>query len=153
MSNYKKILIVVISLLFGIVISLEWEILKNGIDYFISDFNISLLFVCKVLLFSVVFFLIIKLLSLVKLKVNKREIINDKKLRIITFMLVFISSSIFLLTYYPGSDMNDTIYILSDPIYNSCVYPYVYSICLSFIFKFLLRFFSDNLFIYLKKHL
>lgn len=126
-NSVKYMMCIFICLLFSF--SIFYNLILNNKTYLYS------IILSLIVLFASLLFLYLITKILPKMKINRLGF-NSKKLFIITFILIFINSLIFLLTYYPGSNMNDTIYIIFAPINYSYQYPLIYSLILSFTYKF-----------------
>ena len=107
---------------------------------FFTEFHfISLSFIVPVLLVSIILFILLKLFLKLLGKTyiyQSNKLFNNKIVFIISLITIFCSGLLFLLTYYPGTGMVDSLQIISDPIGFSSHYPIIYSLVFSFIFKF-----------------
>lgn len=133
------------ALYLGSIISHE----RNIVEKFCEDFHFSVVFFIITLLLAIpIYFLILGIIKYVS-KINIKEsknIWNTKKIRIISFVTIFLGSLIFLLVYYPGSNMNDTLYIIFEPIDHGGQYPLVYGLIISKLYYFFERvFLSSNI--------
>lgn len=137
MSKFFKkeyILNFLICFLFSISLLLKKEISYNG-DFpneFINDFHFSVLFFIKALLISIpimiLLYEIFKLLDKIKFKKTNKNISN-KMVFIVSFVGILLSGLLFLISFYPGNIMVDTLYILKNTIGMSAQHPLFY-ICL-----------------------
>lgn len=151
MKNKKiisKIITIVISLILGMII-----ILKENINYnkgypieFINNFHFYLEIFLKSIIIGLICYILIillfKLLDKIKLKNYKKEYSN-KIICIISFLGIFITNLIFLITYYPGSNMNDTLFIISGPISSSGQHPIIYNLWLSCTYNIFYKLFNN----------
>lgn len=107
---------------------------------FFDDFHFyNISFIIPVLIVSIILFVFLKIFLILLGKTyiyQSNKLINNKIIFIISLLTIFSSGLLFLLTYYPGTGMVDTLQIISDPIGFSSHYPIVYSLVSSFIFKF-----------------
>lgn len=110
-----------ISLLFGFIFTLRLQIdySEHIPDYFINYFHFDLLFFIKVITISFICYFIFQLLLKLLSKIKTKEMIvpySSKVICSISFFGILITNLIFLLTYYPGPNMNDTLAIIKNPI-------------------------------------
>lgn len=131
----KKILYLLFSILLSIEILLSYAIgnIDNYPTNFINKFHFNSSFLLKTLILTIPIYFILNIILVLinKIKINKTKIINNKSLLIIVFASLTISNLIFLITYYPGSNMNDTLYIINNPIAYSTQHPIFYNLLLS----------------------
>lgn len=125
------------SFIFGCIL-----ILMNHINFdanifpkqFINSFNFNFYFFIKAFLISVpiyiFIYLIFNILEHIKIK-NNQNYNNINLIYIITFLGIFISGLIFLITYYPGSGMTDTFDILTTPIGVAHKHPLFYNLAIT----------------------
>ena len=136
--NY--ILYFIVSYLIGCSIILKFQIGNRELYpiSFIKFFHFNFLFFIKSFVVSIVIlfviYLLFKLLGLVKIRNNKNNFSN-RFVIIASFIGIFISGLLFLLTYYPGSNMNDTLYIIKSPFSSATQHPLVYNLFLSGVFR------------------
>lgn len=129
----KKIFIYLVSLIFSSTIVLTLYI-DNNVDVFISSFQFNYMFIIPTIIFSIIIYIIIK--YLLKL-LSKPEIKPSSKIwkeQIVfnyAFISIFLTSLLFLLTFYPGTCMVDTLQLLIDPTGYSFQYPLIYSLFFS----------------------
>lgn len=142
-SNKIKLLLFVISYLFSCTLILSENIFLNGsfIESFATEFQFDFSFWGLAFLVSIP--VLITLILILNFVVNFRfkeskNIWNSKKVFFITLIGVFLTSFFFLLVYFPGSNMNDTLYILHNPVFYSFQYPLVYNLVISGIYHFFL---------------
>lgn len=133
LSSKMKGFLYFVSYLFSCCLILKDNMVVNGefLESFATDFNFSFSFWGMAFLVSipVLIALILILNFIVNLKFDKsRDVWGEKTVFFVTLIGVFLTSLLFLLVYYPGSNMNDTLYILHNPVYYSFQYPLVYSV-------------------------
>lgn len=126
----------IISLVFSFSINLKLQInySKQFPDYFINQFHFDLFFIMKVVAISFLCYFVLQLLMTLLSKIKSKEMIvpySKKVLCIISFSGILITNLLFLLTYYPGSNMNDTLSIIQGPISSSSQHPIIYNLLLS----------------------
>ncbi len=147
----KNIIICIVSFMLSIsiLLTLNMGILSNHsqlpsyLQYFIFDFKFNIVFIIILIVFFIVIFILLKILIKFFCKINipdSKKIWSSKKIFIISLISVFISGLMFLLTYYPGVCMVDSLQLLLDPKGYSFQYPLMYSLFFSKLF---------NLFIYI----
>lgn len=137
----NNIITYIISLLFtiSIVLTMYMGNINSLNVYFFYEFHFNYLFIIPVILLSLIVYFLLKLfvILLEKVNVNQSEkLISKNKIFIISFITIFISGLLFLLTYYPGTGMIDSLQILSDPIGFSSHYPLIYSLFFSKLYNF-----------------
>ncbi len=136
----NKILILIISFFFSISLFFSIQVNRYYVEGSISvlkhlKFNYVILLL--ILLFSILVYIVLK--KVLK-KISNFEIvlsdglISERKIFFVSFISIFISGLIFLLTFYPGVAIVDSYQFLLDPIGYSFQYPLVYSIIQSKIF-------------------
>ena len=133
----------IVYILFSMLLSIEIILSKNigNIDnypnYFINNFHFSTSFFVKVIILSIPIYILLKILLQIinKIKINKTKINNNKSFLILIFICLTLSNLLFLITYYPGSNMNDTLYIINNPIAYSTQHPIFYNLLLSIPFR------------------
>ena len=107
---------------------------------FFTTFHFKTLsFIIPVIILSIVIYLLLKLLLKITAKIyinQSKKIISNKLIFIISLISIFSTSLLFLITYYPGTGMIDSLQIISDPIGFSSHYPIIYSLVFSKLFKF-----------------
>ena len=140
LSKKMKLFLFLISYIFACTLVLSDKIMINGefIESFATEFSFDLGFWGLSFLVSIPILISLTLVinCIVNLKFKKSKIVwNDKKIFWISLIGIFLSSLLFLLTYYPGSNMNDTLYILHNPVYYSFQYPLIYNLIVSGIYK------------------
>ena len=146
--KWQNFVFYMFSFLFSMMIILSQNMTKNRVflENFVVDFKFDFTFFTKVFFLSIFIYCILKIvLFLMRFICFKRskKVWSLKKVTIVTFFCVFLSSLFFLLIYYPGSNMNDTLYILNDPVKYSFQYPLIYSLIIYFIYKTTWRFTSS----------
>lgn len=144
----KYIFLFIVGFLFSLCLLLTFEINYNGNfpNNFINEFYFDFLFFIKTFILSIfttiIFYLLFKLID--KIKVNKtNKFLSSKKTFIISFICLLISGLLFLITYYPGNIMIDTLYIFKDPVGTSSQHPIVYIWLVTIPFKIFLKLFSN----------
>ena len=154
-KKIKYVLIFLSSFAFSLSILLKNEINYDGnIPYnFIYNFKFNLGFFIKTFFLAIFIFLVtlllLKLISKVKIK-NKELSLSNTKLFIITFILIFITGLIYIITFYPGNVMVDTLYIFKYTIGMSSQHPIFYILLVSIPFKIFSKIFGDlNLAVFL----
>ena len=151
--NKRNILTFIISILFIIMVFFTFYIGKPA-SYnkeFINSFNFEYIYIFPIIFLSIVFYIILKTILKLVSKINiyeSKKIINSKIIFIISFITIFLSGLLFLLTYYPGTGMVDTAQILSNPILFSNQYPLIYSLISSFIFNTMFKITNSSNFSY-----
>ena len=104
---------------------------SNYNDSFITEFHFNKWFFVPILIISIPCFFILRyalnLFSKFSIKSSKKSW-NSNKIFLISLFSIFISGIIFLLTYYPGTGLIDSIHIISNPISFSNQYPLIYSL-------------------------
>ena len=132
--KFKYIILFVASILFSMCFFLTLEINYDGSmpTKFINDFHFDFIFFIKVFLFSILVFIIcyflFKLLDKIKIK-DQNKSFSSKKVFIINFIGLMLMGLLFLITFYPGNIMVDTLYIFKNTIGMSSQHPIFY-ICL-----------------------
>ena len=148
MQQFKKqnnIFTIILSILLGISFSLK-KLIKS--DLFISNFKITTLILWSII-FTIISFLIINaiLYSLEKIKL-KTNMFKEKKLLIISFLVIFLSGLLFLVVHYPGVGFYDTFLILDHPVAAAPQHPIFYNLLIGIPFRILRLIFKDINFIY-----
>lgn len=139
--NKKNIITYIVSLFLSISLIFSFQILKYYERGSLRvgeniHFNLFLALITLITSFCLYFLLKLFLMKFSKLNISKSIIVwNDKKVFIISFVLIFFSGLIFLLYCYPGAAMVDSYQLLIDPIGYSFQYPLVYSIVSSKLFN------------------
>ncbi|MBQ9715636.1 MAG: hypothetical protein IJV77_04430 [Clostridia bacterium] len=138
--KWKNFVFYIFSFLFSGMIILSQNMTKRKVflESFVNNFKFNYSFFIKVFFLSIFVYCILKsILFFMRFLFLKRSkhVWAVKKVTIVTFICIFFSSLLFLLIYYPGSNMNDTLYILNDPVKYSFQYPLVYSLIIYFIYK------------------
>ncbi len=115
---------------------------------FISNFHFSFSFFFLTALLSVpvfvLFYYIFTYISKIHLKKSTFSG-NMKKVKYIIFFSIFLTGLLMLITYYPGNNLNDTMYILSSPIGKGNQFPRIYSLLLALFYRiFMAIFHSPN---------
>ncbi len=100
---------------------------------FINNFRFNISFFIKTILISIPIFIIFNLIFylLDKIKIKEEEKVHSLKIFIISFICIFISGLLFLITYYPGSAMTDTFDILTTPIGVANKNPLLYNLIIA----------------------
>lgn len=133
--NKNHIIYLIISFFISLSINLKTFInyKKKSSDYFINKFKFDIVFFFKIFVLTIiiVLFLIIICKLINKIKIKKHNEYNNKRLAIIFFGVLFFNNLLFLLTYYPGSNMNDTLLIIKSPMGMSSQHPLIYNLLLS----------------------
>lgn len=150
MSKFFKkeyILNFLISFLFSMSLLLKKEINYNGSfpNEFINNFHFHFVFFIKALLITIlvmfILYILFKLIDKIKLnKTNKN--ITYKTIFLISFIGIFLSGLIFLLSFYPGNIMIDTLYIFKYGRGMSAQHPlfYIFIVNIPFkLFKFIFK--------------
>ncbi len=143
----RSIFTYIISLLLSNSIVLTFYIQEKGSfkESFFYKFHFNILFFLLVIFLSFILYFVLNkfILNIYKISIKKSENLFDKnKIFCISFITIFISGLLFLLTYYPGTCMVDTLQILYDPIIYSSQYPLYYSLIQSSLFHFFLSIFG-----------
>ena len=148
-KNIKETIIyLLISLFFSLSINLKLLIdYENTFpEYFIIRSNFDLFFFIKVIAGSFICYFILLLLIKLLSKIKTKEMIvpfSSKVICSISFIGILISNIIFLLTYYPGSNMYDTFSIIQGPISSSNQHPIIYNLLLSGTFNIFNKIFNN----------
>ena len=111
---------------------------QDYIEYFIFDFEFNTLFFVLVLVFSIIIYIILRFILKIIYKLyikDSKKLWSKKIIFIISLISIFISGLIFLLTYYPGTCMVDSLQLLLDPKGYSFQYPLLYSLFFSKLFN------------------
>lgn len=137
----NNVIVYIISLFFSISVVLTLYIGNlNSINAtFFKEFHFNFLFIIPVILVSLIVFLILKVLLFIfeKIGINQsNKLLNSKLIFVISLISIFLSGLLFLITYYPGTGMVDSLQIISNPVGFSSHYPLIYSLISSNIFKF-----------------
>lgn len=130
----RRILLGVSSFFLSLTILLTRYIDKEGVEQFFHQFKFDGWFILKTLSMSIIVYLVASLVLKKTAKFNikqSKKVWNNKKVLLISFISIFVTSLIFLLTYYPGSCMVDTLHLLFDPVGYSFQYPLLYSLFFS----------------------
>lgn len=140
LSSKMKVFLYFISFLFSCCLILKDNMVANGefLESFAIEFNFSFSFWIMAFFVSIpiLIALTLTLNFIVHLKFEKsKNVWSEKIVFFVTLIGVFSTSLLFLLVYYPGSNMNDTLYILHNPIYYSFQYPLVYNVIVSGIYN------------------
>ncbi len=136
------------SFLFSMVMLLQTQIkfTETAGKQFIQAFHFDIVFFMQAILLAIpCFFAIHGLLCLLK-KItfkNDQTLYSKKIFCSITFISIFLSSILFLLTFYPGSNMNDTLNIIYNPIGVSYQHPLVYNLGLSCTYRLFFKLFHS----------
>lgn len=140
----KNILSVLTSLILGLTTIVKLEI--NDEVNFINNFHFDFIFFLKALGISIIYFIILKLL----LKYTKNLTLNQtkktifsKKVLIISSCGIFLNGLLFLLTYYPGSNMYDTLAIIEGPVSVATQHPLFYNLALSLTYNIFYKIFAN----------
>ena len=136
----RSIVTLIVSILFTIMLLLTLSIgrISTYDESFVYNFNFEFIYIFPLIFLSCIFYFIFNFISKLLSKINiyeSKKIINRKIIFIVSFITIFISGLLFLLTYYPGVGMIDTAQIITNPILYSNQYPLVYSLVSSFIFN------------------
>ena len=133
----KNLLFYICNYIFSFIFSCVLILMKN-ISFkeneipinFIKKFNFNLKFFITAIIISILIFLITYFIVFILSKIHIKEEENTKvkKICIITFLGIFITGILFLITYYPGNSMIDTFFILNSPIYISNQHPILYNL-------------------------
>ncbi len=147
--NFKICINYLFSLLLASSIILTYYALPKGLKgtKFLFNLKINLVFFLSVFILSLFIFVILTYLLKIITKYSFKEddnLFNTKKVQIISFILIFIFGTIFLLVYYPGTAMVDTLYLIYDPVKYSRQYPLLYSLLFSNLF-YTINFITNNM--------
>lgn len=133
--NKNYIMYLIISFFISVSINLKTSInyKKKTPNYFISKFQFDIVFFFRIFILSIIIVLLLLTLSklIKKIRIKECDEYNNKRLAIIFFVVLFFNNLLFLLTYYPGSNMNDTLLIIKSPIGMSSQHPLIYNLLLS----------------------
>lgn len=138
--NKRKILTYICSFLFSLAFVISIQILK----YFKSssivigqNLHFDIFVIIEIIILSIVFYFIFKhlliFISKKEIPYSKKEW-NNKKVFIFSFITIFFSGLVFLLTFYPGVAMVDSFQLILDPVNYSFQYPLIYSLITSKLF-------------------
>ena len=144
----KWLLFWIFSFLLSISLLLKKEInYENGFPYnFINHFDFNFMFFIKCIILSIPILLITIALfkSLDKIRFNNKEKkIGNKKVFIISLIGMISTGLIFLINYYPGNIMIDTLYIFNAPYSTSGQHPLCYIALVTIPFKIFSKIFRD----------
>ena len=136
----EKLIYLVISLFLGLTISLKLQIdyTTKVPEYFINRVNLDLFFYAKSIAIGFICYFVLQSILKLLSKISTKEMIvpfSSKLICSISFIGILITNLIFLLTYYPGSNMNDTLLIIQGPISSSSQHPIIYNLLLSGTFR------------------
>lgn len=135
------------SYIFALTLMFTSMITKNdGVNTFIKDFHFTWGFFIKTLIISFPCFIILKMILhlLNKVKIQGYDKMwKSRNVYLITFIGVFITSLIFLLAYYPGANMVDTLNIIHGPIYTSTQHPLFYNLWMHFSYRLFFKLFGS----------
>lgn len=134
----KKIFIYLVSLIFSSTIVLTLYI-DNNVDVFISSFQFNYMFIIPTLIFSIIIYIVLKYILRLISKINIKPSKKLWKVQIVflcSFISIFLSGLLFLLTFYPGTCMVDSLQLLIDPVGYSFQYPLIYSLLSSKLYYF-----------------
>lgn len=144
----KYLIIFIFSFLFSFSLILTREINYDGIlpTNFINKFHFNFLFFVKTffitILVNLILYLFFRLLDKINIK-TKLNSISNKKIFIISFICLFITGILFLITFYPGNIMIDTLYILKDPKGTTAQHPIAYIWLITLPFKIFTKLFNN----------
>lgn len=146
--NKKNVITYIISFIFSTTIVLTHNIQENKMfkETFFTKFHFDFKFFLCCILLSIITFFILKfsLNSLSKINIKtSSKLWNSKIIFIISFISIFLTGILFLLTYFPGTCMVDTLQLIYDPIAYSSQYPLYYSLIQSSLFHYFLSKFSS----------
>lgn len=146
--NKKHMIFLIISFFISLSINLKTSInyKKQLPDYFINKFQFNIVFFLKTFFLAIIIilFLLIICKLINKIKIKKHDEYNNKRLAILFFAVLFLNNLLFLLTYYPGSNMNDTLLIIKSPIGMSSQHPLVYNLLLSGTYHIFYKIFQNS---------
>lgn len=146
--KFKYIILFIASFLFSMCFFLTLEINYDGNmpRAFINEFHFDFSFFVKVFLFSILVsilcYFLFKLLDKIKIN-NHNKSLSSKKVFIINFVGLLLTGLLFLITFYPGNVMIDTLYIFKNPIEISSQHPIFYIWLVTIPFKVFCKLFSD----------
>lgn len=146
--KFKYIILFIASFLFSMCFFLTFEINYDGNmpRAFINEFHFDFSFFVKVFLFSILVsilcYFLFKLLDKIKIN-NHNKSLSSKKVFIINFVGLLLTGLLFLITFYPGNVMIDTLYIFKNPIEISSQHPIFYIWLVTIPFKVFCKLFSD----------
>ncbi len=135
----RQIILLIVSMFLSISLLLTLYISKEGTEQFFQQFKFDGWFCLKILLLSLIIFVIFEFILKKGANITiaqSKKVWNYKWVLIISFASIFVTSLVFLLTYYPGSCMVDTLHLLFDPVGYSFQYPLLYSLLFSTIYNF-----------------
>lgn len=134
----------IFSLCINVMISIGYK--KSLIENFIYNYHFNFSFFIKSLFMTIpillVLLLLFKLISKINIK-KSSNLYSKKLLCAISFISIFSSGFLFLLTYYPGSNMNDTLASIQGPITASTQHPLFYNLWISIPFRIFLKIFNN----------
>lgn len=138
-----------LNIIFSFILSLSINyklVINRGLNYFINDFHLNYKFIINNIILSIIiyFILLIVFKILDNIKIKDKLFVIDKQKKLVIFFLIFISTFIFLLTYYPGVYLNDTYYMIYSPISSSNGHPLFYSLFISILFFTFKIYFSSS---------
>lgn len=134
----KKILLYLISLVFSSTIVLTLYI-DNNVLGFIHYFKFDYIFFIPTIILSIIIYIIFKYLLTLLSKIEIRtssKVWNHRTTFICSFVSILLTGLLFLLTFYPGTCMVDTLQLLADPVGYSFQYPLLYSLFFSKLYYF-----------------
>ena len=142
--------ILIVSLFISLSFNLK-AVINKGVDYFAKKFHVDLVFALKVTVLCIIIYLVLyflfKQLDKVKLK-NKKMDINKKNI-ILIFIAIFIPGLVYLLVHYPAVYINDTNYMLYNPILTAFGHPLFYGVVMSFTFFSFKVFFTSSVSVFI----
>ncbi len=141
----KKVFIYLVSLIFASTIVLTLYI-DNDVSIFINRFQFNYIFLIPTVVFSIIIYIslkyLLKLLSRVEIKPSNK-VWNHRIVFAVAGISIFLSGLLFLLTFYPGTCMVDTLQLLVDPTGYSFQYPLIYSLFFSKLYYFFYHLFNS----------
>ena len=127
--------ILIVSLIISLSFNLK-AVINKGVDYFAKKFHLDLVFTLKVTVLCIIIYFVLyflfKQIDKIKLKNKKMDI--NKKNKILIFIAIFIPGLGYLLVHYPAVYLNDTNFILYNPIVTAYGHPLFYGVIMSFTF-------------------
>lgn len=134
----KKIFIYLVSLVFSSMVVLTLYIDSNTLT-FINQFHFNYMFLIPTIIFSIIIYIVLNYLLKLLSKYEMKPSTKVWKAQIVflwSFISIFLSGLLFLLTFYPGTCMVDSLQLLIDPIGYSFQYPLIYSLLFSKLYYF-----------------
>ena len=140
-ENKKNLIYIsILSIIIGISFSIKKYIKQ---ELYINSFNIIKLLLFTLLFIIISFIIISTLLYLIEKIKIKKGLFEQKKLIIISFLMIFLSGLLFLIVHYPGVGFYDSFAIIDHPIAMATQHPIIYNLIISITFRVFMHIFNN----------